>query len=262
MTESIVVDRTDPACVVVTLNRPEKRNALSLALWRELASIFAALEDDEHARVVILTGAGGYFCAGADISEFAEVRTGKAAGEIYEAAVEQCNVSIQTLSKPTIAAISGFCIGGGFALAQVCDFRVADTTAVFAVPPARLGIVYSRHECETLLALVGLAKAKEILFTAEQFGIEQATAYGVVDRVADDGTNVLATAREFAARITGNAPLSLKGMKLILNALAAGAADDKRGEIKAHINAAIESDDYKEAVRSFADKRQPQFRGH
>ena len=109
-------------------------------------------------------------------------------------------------------------------------FRIADTTAVFAVPPARLGIVYSRHECETLLALVGLAKAKEILFTAEQFGIDQATAYGVVDRVADDGTNVLSTAREFAARITGNAPLSLKGMKLILNALAGGSAKDKRAE--------------------------------
>ena len=93
MTEAILVDRSDPACVVVTLNRPEKRNALTLALWRELTSTFAALEDDKHARVVILTGAGGYFCAGADISEFAEVRTGKAAGEIYEAAVEQCNVA-------------------------------------------------------------------------------------------------------------------------------------------------------------------------
>ena len=262
MTKAIEVDRTDPACVVVTLNRPEKRNALSLALWRELAAIFTELEGDAEARVVILTGAGGYFCAGADISEFAEVRTGKAAGEVYEAAVEQCNVAIQTLSKPTIAAISGFCIGGGFALAQVCDFRIADTTAVFAVPPARLGIVYSRHECETLLALVGLAKAKEILFTAEQFGIDQATAYGVVDRVADDGTNVLSTAREFAARITGNAPLSLKGMKLILNALAGGSAKDKRAEINAHIDAAIESDDYKEAVQAFAEKRPPEFRGH
>ena len=99
MTKAIEVDRTDPACVVVTLNRPEKRNALSLALWRELAAIFTELEGDAEARVVILTGAGGYFCAGADISEFAEVRTGKAAGEVYEAAVEQCNVAIQTLSK-------------------------------------------------------------------------------------------------------------------------------------------------------------------
>ena len=261
MTEAIVVERTDPACVVVTLNRPEKRNALSLKLWRELASIFTSLEDDAQARVVILTGAGGYFCAGADISEFAEVRTGKAAGEIYEAAVEQCNISIQSLSKPTIAAISGFCIGGGFALAQVCDFRIADTSAVFAVPPARLGIVYSRHECETLLALVGLAKAKEILFTAEQFGIEQATAYGVVDQVADDSSNVLASAREFAARMTGNAPLSIKGMKLILNALAAGSAKDQQAEINAHIDAAIESDDYKEGVQAFAEKRRPKFRG-
>ncbi|MFP6681104.1 MAG: enoyl-CoA hydratase/isomerase family protein, partial [Gammaproteobacteria bacterium] len=156
MAEHIVIDRSDPACVVVTLNRPKKRNALTLGLWRELAAIFGSLEGDKEARVVILTGAGGCFCAGADISEFGEVRTGKKAGEIYEAAVEQCNLSVRSLSKPTIAAISGFCIGGGFALAQVCDFRVADLTAVFSLPPARLGIVYSQHECEALLALVGL----------------------------------------------------------------------------------------------------------
>ncbi len=261
MADPIVIDRSDPTCVVVILNRPEKRNALTLARWRELATIFAALENDEEVRVVILTGAGGYFCAGADISEFGELRTGKEAGEIYEAAVEQCNVSIQSLSKPTIAAISGFCIGGGFALAQVCDFRVADSTAVFSLPPARLGIVYSRHECETLLALVGLAKAKEILFTAQRFDVEQAKAFGIVDRIADMSTDVLATARELAQSMSGNAPLSIKGMKYILNALAAGSANDKESEINELIDTAIDSDDYKNAVKAFADKRQPEFRG-
>lgn len=261
MADRIVIDRSDPACVVVTLNRPKKRNALTLELWRELAATFASLEDDEEARVVILTGAGGYFCAGADISEFGEVRTGKEAGEIYEAAVEQCNVTIQSLSKPTIAAISGFCIGGGFALAQVCDFRVADSTAVFSLPPARLGIIYRRHECETLLALVGLAKAKEILFTAQRFDVEQAKAFGIVDRIADASTDVLAIAHEFARSISGNAPLSVKGMKFILNALAAGSADDQQSEISGLINTAIDSEDYKNAVQAFADKRQPKFRG-
>jgi enoyl-CoA hydratase/carnithine racemase len=261
MAEHILIDRSDPACAVVTLNKPEKRNALNLAMWRELASTFAALEEDEEARVVILTGAGGYFSAGADISEFGEVRAGREAGEAYEAATHECCVRIETIPKPTIAAISGFCIGGGFGLAQVCDFRIADASAIFAIPPARLGIVYSGYECRTLIALVGLAKAKEILFTGDRFGIDEAIACGFVDRLAGGGRDALTEARDFANRMSDNAPLSIRGMKKILNALAAGTADEQRTDIDAAIAAAMDSEDYKEAVRAFAEKRPPAFRG-
>ena len=258
MVDHILVDRSDPVCVVVTLNKPAKRNALNLAMWRDLASTFAQLAVDEAARAVILTGAGGCFSAGADISEFAESRTGKKAGEAYEAAVHNCYRGIETLAKPTIVAISGFCIGGGFGLAQICDFRVADDSATFALPPARFGIVYGRDHCRTLLALVGLAKAKEILFTAKRFSVAEAVACGFVDRVAANGKGALASAVEFARQMAANAPLSIEGMKLILNTFAGGAGDDER--IDAMIANAMESADYKEAVQAFAEKRQPVFR--
>ncbi len=261
MAEHILLDRSDPACAVVTLNRPKKRNALNLAMWRDLRSTFAALATNEDIRVVILTGAGGYFSAGADISEFSEVRIGKEAGEAYEAAVEACCVAIETLPKPTIAAISGFCVGGGFGLAQVCDFRVADESATFAIPPARLGIVYSGYECRSLIALVGLSKAKKILFTGERFGTDEASTCGFIDQMATGGRDALAEALEFSTTMSDNAPLSIKGMKLILNALAAGTAGDQQTEIDAAITAAMESEDYKEAVQAFAEKRPPAFRG-
>ncbi|MBT5414216.1 MAG: 3-hydroxybutyryl-CoA dehydratase [Rhodospirillaceae bacterium] len=257
----ILVDKSDPAVPVVTINRPERRNALTLSMWRRLGAAFDELARDEAARVVVLTGAGGYFCAGADISEFKEVRSGPEDGEIYEAAVQFCGRAIESLPKATVAAISGYCIGGGFGLAQACDFRVADGTASFAVPAARLGIVYNRHECQTLLSLVGLAKAKDILFSGDRLDADQASSIGFVDRLADEGEGALGAARRFSARMSGNAPLTISGVKLILNALAAGDADRRADDIAAAGRKALESEDYQEGIRAFAEKRSPLFCG-
>lgn len=251
----IAVSVADGIATVI-LDRPERRNAVTLAMWRELGRLFEGFAAEESVRAAILTGAGGNFCAGADIAEFGERRGDADEGAVYDEAVEICTTAISGLPKPTFAAIRGFCIGGGAALALACDFRFADAGASFAIPAARLGIVYSRRETETLLALVGLSEAKRILFGGERFGAGEALRIGFIDRIAEDAA---AEARRQAARLAANAPLSIAGAKLILNGLAHGRED--AGAVAAAIRRALDSTDYAEGRRAFAEKRPPRFTG-
>jgi enoyl-CoA hydratase/carnithine racemase len=255
-----IVVTTDATGVArLTLDRPARRNALTGAMWRELTRIVAELSASDTVRVVVLTGAGDHFSAGADISEFGAARTGAAAAQAYEGDVDACMVAIAACPKPTIAAVRGFCLGGGCGLAMACDFRLADRTARFGIPAARLGIVYGIPESRLLLALVGLANAKRILFTAERFDAVEAARIGFVDQVVD-GSLEEATAA-FAATLAGNAPLSIAGAKLILTALAAGEVAERRAEIEAMAARADESEDFREGVRAFLEKRPPRFTG-
>lgn len=257
--DDLVLDRTDPTVPVLALNRPQRRNACTLAMWRAIPGIFDEFAGDAGVRAVIVTGNGGSFCAGADISEFEEVRGNAEDGVVYEAAVGRCYDAVRNLPKPTLAAIDGYCVGGGVALAAACDFRIAGRDARFGVPAARLGIVYSEQECRALMSLVGLTRAKEILFSGAQFDAARAQEIGFVDRLA--GGDALAAARAFARPMADNAPLSIAGAKLILNALAAGEAETRREQFEAAIVAAMESEDYREGIRAFAEKRPPAFAG-
>jgi enoyl-CoA hydratase/carnithine racemase len=244
---------------IVTLNRPEKRNAVSLAMWRELGHLFLELNARDDVRVIIMTGAGDNFCAGADISEFSEVRHDAESGQIYEAAVEATHLAIRDCGKPTIAAISGYAVGGGCGLALACDFRIADRTARMGITAARLGIVYSTLECDLLYRQVGLANAKRVLFSAQHFPIDDCVAMGLVDMVVADPA--LVAARAYAATIASNAPLSVAGSKLILEAIAGGTAKGRKQEIDKVIDRAMTSADYREGAKAFAEKRQPNFTG-
>ncbi|WP_366555397.1 enoyl-CoA hydratase-related protein [Aquibaculum sediminis] len=255
----IQLAREPGGVVVVTLNRPERRNCLTLALWRQLAELYRGFAHDPEVRCVILTGAGGQFCAGADISEFPKVRATPEQAEAYAEAVDEANDAMLDLPQPTIAAIAGYCVGGGCGLAVANDFRIAESNAIFSVPAARLGIVYGVKETRNLLNVVGLTNAKRILFAAERLPAGQAQEMGLVDDLVE--IDALASARELAGRLARNAPLSIAGAKAILGQLSDGTGELDEAVIDAVQRRAMESEDYREAVQAFAEKRQPRFQG-
>ena len=257
--KDIVVDRSDPTVAIVTINRPTRRNAMKLAMWKELGRIFTELSDVPELRAVILTGSGGAFCAGADISEFDEVRATIEDGRAYEAAGDVCQTAISTCSKSTIAAISGPCYGGGVGLALSCDFRFADSTAYFGIPAARLSNVYGVVETRALFDAVGLAVAKEVLFTGRRYSAEEAQRVGMATHLSN--TDALSAAREFANGLKLSAPLTIKGSKIVLEAIARNETEARKATIQAVADEAIASDDYKEGVAAFAEKRDPCFHG-
>jgi enoyl-CoA hydratase/carnithine racemase len=256
--QDILVERQATGIALVRLNRPARRNAVTYAMWRRLGELFAQLASESAVRALVLTGNGGCFSAGADITEFAALRADAAAAERYETAGETCTRQLAALPKPTVAAISGPCMGGGLSLAEACDFRVADRTALFAVPAARLGIVYNIVECRDLLALVGLARAKRILFSGARFGAAEAAQLGIVDELADD---VLAKACDLLAPMVENAPLAIAGMKRVLNALAANEVEAQAQAIATAIARAAGSADHREGVKAFSERRKPAFEG-
>ena len=255
----IIVDRSEPAIVTVMLNRPKRRNALTLAMWTELGRIFSDLSAESAVRAVILTGADGAFSAGADISEFPAVRETVEEGRVYEAACSRCETAVATCSKPTIAAISGACYGGGVGLALSCDFRVADQLAYFAIPAARLSNVYGIVETRALFEAVGVAAAKEVLFTGRRYGADEAYRIGIATHVADGAA--LPAAIALANSMRKSAPLTIKGAKIVIGALARNETELRKSTIAQVMDEAIASADYREGIAAFAAKRDPQFRG-
>jgi enoyl-CoA hydratase/carnithine racemase len=255
----IFVSRPEPAVALVTIDRQARRNALNLEAWRDLAKHFRALAAQSDVRLVILTGAGGHFCAGADISEFSQVRADSAGGAAYERETGACYAAIRELPQPSIAAIEGSCVGGGVAIALCCDFRVIHRSARFGIPATKLGTIYTIDECRFLFNVVGLANAKRILYGSELFDIVAARDMGFADVVTREDT--VGNAIQFGAAMVANAPLAIAGSKLILQGLAAGDVERRRQEIEALTQQALDSEDYREGARAFLEKRPARFTG-
>lgn len=253
----IVVSRKDGVATVM-LNRPEKRNAVRFSMWKDLARIFNGLSEDSEVRAVVLTGAGGHFSAGADIDEFKEVRDNAEAARDYEHAGEGAMIAIRDCAKPVIALIAGACVGGGLGLALCCDFRIADGTARLGIPAARLGIVYSPLETQLLMAATGASNAKRILMTGRIFPVAEGARLGLVDEIVADAGSAVA---ELVAALAQNAPLSVAGAKYIVNTIAAGLMAERAAEMQRLVEAALNSRDYQEGRRAFAEKRPPRFEG-
>ena len=254
-----IVTRREGAVAIVQVNRAAKKNAMTLAMWKEVARIYADLARDSAVRAIVFTGGGGIFGAGADIGEFQVVRTNAADAAAYDLEVDRCVAAITNAPQPTVAAISGVCAAGSIVLALACDFRVADRSAVFFLPPARLGIVYGVANCRRLANVVGLPNAKRILYSGRRFGVDEANANGFVDETTD--VDPVAAAIGFVREMTECAPLSVAGMKTVLEAIGTDEVEARREEIERAIHVANASEDQREAVRAFAEKRKPVFTG-
>lgn len=254
---SAIETTRDGPLAIVTLNKPEKRNALAMPDWQALGATIRGFAGDESVRAVILTGAGGHFCAGADIGEFDTSRQDARSGDAYTRAVDAAAEAILDLPKAVIGAIEGSCFGGGCGLAMDCDIRIAAKGARFAIPAAKLNIVYNLRDTRNLLALAGPGRAKRVLFSAEPVDAETALRIGLVDELVEAAP--LEAAKRLALKIAENAPMSVAGAKTLLNALVAGRPAQALSEQLSH--RALESDDYKEGRRAFKEKRKPRFTG-
>jgi enoyl-CoA hydratase/carnithine racemase len=243
------------------LNRPERRNALSAEMWRAIPDIVRRLAADADIRALALMGEGGEaFAAGADISEFAGNRDDAEAARRYDIMTLEAFTALQECRKPVIAVIDGYCLGGGLALALACEIRIASDRSTFALPPARLGLAYPLAGLRQLLAAVGAARAKELLFTARRVDAAEALRIGLIHATAG-AASLKAEADSVLAMVAGNAPLSIAAAKGMINALSGISGDHRPDALAALADACFDSDDYKEGRRAFLEKRPPQFSG-
>ncbi len=240
---------------VVTLNRPEVRNAIDLATVDDLHWALDILAHYDRTRVLVLTGAGGSFASGADIRELRRRRAGDALWGINSTLFRQ----VEQFPVPTIAAVNGYALGGGCELALACDLRVAGQTARFGQPESGLGIIPAAGAAYRLPRLIGAGRAREMIFTGRILDAEEALRIGLVNRVVPDD-RLLEEARALAAAIARRSPLALRVAKLVLEAAAYGTDP---GLVAENLGQGIlfESSDRDEGLSAFLRGRAPRFRG-
>jgi enoyl-CoA hydratase len=245
---------------VVLFNQPEKRNALSLAMWNGLCDALDCFEADGDVRVVVFAGAGGKaFASGADISEFASKRNSAEANLEYTCITARGREKMLAFPKPSIACIQGYCMGGGLNVALQADLRVAARDAVFGIPAARMGIAYGIEPMERLVSLVGPARARLMLYTARRLTGEEAFAMGLVEVLAAE--DVVADTLRLAATIAENAPLSLQATRFTIEQVQKPPAERDPEGMAELIRRCMESADYREGRTAFTEKRKPVFIG-
>jgi enoyl-CoA hydratase/carnithine racemase len=238
-----------------------KRNAFDLDMWRALPPLFVAIDAAPEARVVVLGGAPGLpFCSGADISEFSTVRATSEGGRAYEQANVEAFEAISACSKPTVAAISGFCMGGGMGIASACDLRVAQEGAVFGIPAGRLGVGYPPSAMRFVVAAVGAQRAMEMFFTARRVTAGEALAIGFLSRIFEQ-ESFEGGVDDLAETIAANAPLTLRAAKAAIHAAAQLPKAPSPAACEALAKACFDSADYSEGRAAFLEKRAPKFKG-
>jgi len=248
--------RFEPPFARIVLNRPDRRNAITRAMWRALPAIREAIEGRDDMLVAMIEGEGGHFSVGADISEFDEVYRDAVATRDYGDAVQDGLKAVTNLDRPTIAVLKGNVVGGGLGLALACDLRFCAADAHLAVTPAKLGLIYGHAETRRLIELVGPSRAKDLLFTGRRIETEEALAVGLIDRRVE--TALQETVLGYARGLAELSQASIRGAKRAVDAIAAGMAFETPA-FRALTEFAALGPDFVEGRSAFAEKRAPKF---
>lgn len=233
----------------ITINNPSKRNAISREMWLGLSNLLDdCLLNYKTIRVLILTGEGQTsFCSGADLSE--------KGSEDIDHTVSNIRIKIRQFPLPIIGKINGYCLGGGLALAMSVDIRIASQNALFSIPAVKLGLPCPRDIIQRLIQLVGESNAKMILYTGDRITAQQALSIGLIQYVCENHENLDNYVYDLAKKLSCNAPLSLRTIKLMIE------NENDELAIKTAVDACRNSDDINEGRKAFRGKREPNFQG-
>ncbi len=254
----LLVDEPEPGIVRLTISNPVKRGALDHAILDSFASTIPQLD----ARCVIVTGEGATFSAGYDISDLPDEVFADEAERLIAHPFAAAIDAIEAYPFPTVAALNGHAIGGGLELAISCDLRIAAARIGLGMPPAKLGLVYSHTGIRKFIDIVGAARTRELFLVGGRIDARTARAWGLVNAVAEEG-RLAEQALELAKEIAGNAPVAQRGNKRVIRAVL-----DARGDVVPEVEqellelrrACFSSEDFREGVRAFAEKRPPQWK--
>lgn len=250
----------DGAIAWIVADNQERMNAYTAGMWAKIPECVQAAESDSAVRVIVLRGAGSRaFSAGADISEFEKSRTGDEA-LTYDRLNHEAFSALSAASKPVIAMIHGFCLGGGLGIAACADIRIADQKSQFSIPAAKLGLGYNPRWVPALLALAPPAFVKEMIFTGRRLSADEALRIGLINRLVETDSLEISV-RSLAQEIAANAPLTVKAAKLTIDELVRRPETPDTKLLDAAVAACFASADYAEGRRAFLEKRKPQFEG-
>jgi enoyl-CoA hydratase len=261
MQEQKIYGRREGSVGHLVFNNPAKLNAVSLDMWDAFVGILKDYAKDPEVRCVVVSGAGGKaFVSGADISKFESERANAEAQVRYDAISKEGYEALYDFPKPTIAKITGYCIGGGMNLAACCDLRYCNDGARFGVPAAKLGLGYGFLRIERLSRIVGLSRSMEFLFTAKQYSAEEAYEMGLVNGVAPDA-ELDSMVANITNAIAQNAPLTIALAKAAAREIAKPESKQDHKKLDVMAKACFDSEDFKEGRRAFMEKRKPAFKG-
>jgi len=258
--EKLLLKRAGAVAHIV-FNNPARLNATSLEMWQRLVHLLDELKSDPDLRVLVVSGAGGRaFVSGADVSKFESERSSKEGVAIYNAASAAAYEALYNFPRPTVAAIQGYCIGGGVNVAVCCDLRVATEGSKFGIPAGRLGLGYGFPGVNRLSEIIGISRAMELFYTAKQIGSEEALGIGLINKVVpNDGLE--AAVAELTSTISDNAPMTIATIKAVAREIGKPSAQRDLDKLDRMVIACFESEDYTEGRRAFMEKRKPVFKG-